>query len=39
MTDSSYVYASLVWAVYGLVAGFGLGTVTRLMWMTFSRKQ
>jgi hypothetical protein len=39
MTDGSYIYASLLWAVYGLVVGFGLGTVARLMWMTLSRKQ
>lgn len=32
MTNISYIVTSLTWAVYGLVLGFGIGTLARLMW-------
>lgn len=38
MTVSSYVIASLLWAVYGLVIGFGTGSIARLMWTNSNRK-
>lgn len=38
MTDVEYVMTSLVWAVYGLALGFGLGYIARLMWISHDRK-
>jgi hypothetical protein len=32
MTNVDYIVTSLTWAVYGLVMGFGIGSVARLMW-------
>lgn len=38
MTDANYVLVSFAWAVYGLVAGFGLGTFARVLWADLMRK-
>jgi hypothetical protein len=32
MTNISYIVTSLTWAMYGLVLGFGAGSLARLMW-------
>lgn len=32
MTNLSYIVTSLTWAMYGLVLGFGIGSLARLLW-------
>lgn len=36
--DAMYVLASLLWALYGLVTGFGVGLLARMVWAEFKRK-
>lgn len=38
MTDVSYICVSLMWALYGLVAGFGIGMTARVLWAEIKRK-
>lgn len=33
-----YVLASLLWALYGLVVGFGTGLAARMLWAEIKRK-
>jgi hypothetical protein len=36
--DAMYVLMSLLWALYGLVVGFGIGLIARMVWAEIKRR-
>lgn len=38
ISNTAYVLTSLAWALYGLIAGLGVGSVARIVWTEFKRK-